>query len=387
MLDSMNASEASGRDWNMAHAVTYKTTGGAAPKPQPFKWSNPSTVPPKRTSFAANTNRPPPLKSGKAGRPITPKLLGYLAVGAAVAYVAKEWAEKASGEYTVPGARIASNNATPQDWFKDDPPPGNELSAAAAAWETTIPNPWNISEEYIHYYGEWVPGGANGVPWTIPPRGNWKYERTFQDGRPDLYYDPYPLQPGVLDIPEEGPIPGTVTPTPKPTPYFQPGEWEFPYPRPAPEPVAEPVVNPQPKPGVVPSIVVEVHPDGFVSPVKATNPRKTPEDKKETKFGVHGVAGNIMVRIAIELGNGMEWIEVFSDGWGYSEAGRRWDTIRDRVKFLERDDLVWDWTLFMNSLAKKVAEDIVAGAFFGAITNALNKVGVNVPYKLTGLTS
>lgn len=200
------------------------------------------------------------------------------------------------------------------------------------------------------------------------------------------------LVPGVapLSVPQPGPLPGTWA-LPTPLPY------SIPETVPSTEPAVRSLTEPVPsRPAVLTAVEVVVWPNGRTSQVRQPKDRKIPPRKmRETKFGAKAQVANVLIRVARELGNGIEWIEVFSDGWGYSartsiwgqrRAGRH-DTVNDRVRFLQQDGLTWSWGDFLQSLAQKVSEDIVAGVFFAALTRALGRLGQNVPYKLTGLTS
>jgi hypothetical protein len=230
----------------------------------------------------------------------------------------KEWWPLApSGDgYSVPGIRQPTYDPTPREWYKVEPPPGNELSAGFAGATAWIPNPWDLGNPFIHLYGEWVPGGANGIPWTVPPRGNWKYTKTFRKSDTDAQ-NYYVIEPVFYPL-----APPASAPGPRRSPYSKPR-------------VAQRVT-----PRFRGDFAIEVTPFGAVKVTRNPPPVRPGKNIKERKARVSPKGYRVMIGLANALGEAVEWIDKMADAAGYDST--RWRNGRtklaDKFHFLFFED-------------------------------------------------
>jgi len=103
----------------------------------------------------------------------------------------------------------------------------------------------------------------------------------------------------------------------------------------------------------------------------------------------------ILAALARVMGEGLEWLEVIARGFGWT--GKRHyrfmfakgnpNRYQSMLLYLQRGDLTWDWGKFLDAMNSKVLEDKIGGKIFRQTVRDLNTLGVDVPYKFTGLLS
>lgn len=387
--------------------VTYRTTrrSAVAVKPvMPNSW--PNTTPGKRLQFAANTNRPPqggPVKAAPAV--VSPAM--RTAMGAVAAYAMVDalgplitafWASRYNSHWQYEGTTrtVDAEGYTVIDpcWWRD------------YRWPSQIPESVWLTKSYYpgsakmkspsnwryHRAFAWPPAGAeNTFQWewpvrlVLPPNGPILSPKEVADLLDDPAVthitNPMPLSPGIGTVPEPGPLPGTWG-----LPRFDP--WPYTRPEYPPVPTGNPAISP-----TAGAVVVQIT-DGKLDPNPggARPPRRPPPGVRERKFGGPGAV--ILAHVARAMGEGLEWLEVFSDAFGYRRRKYGFDPVKltsptdagRRAEFLWKGYGHFSWELFFKALAKKVAEDIVGGAVFRRVVRASRELGITVDYKVTGLT-
>lgn len=367
--------------------VTYRTTYKGS-----FPDSRPSTVPPPRRAFAANTNRPPaysppkPLKGsaratygGTAYGPsaiatASGAIAAHTLVNALSGQIMDYWANvyrarplsevvltEAAGVTSMqPAIQVAGNiGATPGSVVTNI----NYNNA-----QPVIANP-NPGKEYAYYYPP---------PTTLIGsfQKQWVKKFAIPYGNPD---------PNKYTIPFLQPFP-IVRPIAPPL--------ELPYNRPREE--ALPVRDP--KPGFSDLTVGTDYTPGL-DPVPQTNPRKRPPPGTvEYKFSGRGV--QILSFVAQAMGEGMEWLEVLTDGFGFQNerhkfftdpiyadlaTGNKQQTAwARRLAFLQSGHGQFSFDRFFRSLYKKFLEDKIAGSVFQRAVAGADALGISTRYSLTG---
>lgn len=341
--------------------------------------SMPSTKVARPKAFPANTNAPP--STGSRGWRVSPAGVYGGLIGAAVLFylLPRPTNDGNPGYFEMPGAGSASFFPEHRYWFNTS---FNELGPQAKDWTVQIPKGtiWPISNPYFHYWGDWIEGGYTPVP---PPRGNWRYTQTFRQGLPVIPGTIVPRVPSPLEMPQEGPIPGTET---------------FPKVAPRKKVATEPNVGKNARRGRIRLPQgVNISPTGSTSPVaRKSLKRRPPRRTKEKKLkGSTFALTLLLAKVVRAMGESMEWLEVLTDGLGFryipkgfERAGvDRSDTeMMQRLKWLTDKD-IWhfDPEAFGKTLWKKFAEDKIGGRSFQGVSDALEGLNQTTTYGVTGV--
>lgn len=360
--------------------VTYRTT--YRPK-IPSSW--PDTTPPLRRSFPANTNRPPAAPPRPASSSIGRRAyFGPSAVGtAAGAFAAHQMVNALSGQIMDYWARTYTKGDVSQIAISTNVDGKTVITPAIDVVGTTTP-------------ADVVTGINYNSPATVVVPVNPALEASFYFPPPQeavgsfqkRWFKKFTLKKPATD------------PTPEEIPWLFPQEVvrpmvaprSQPYNRPREEPLPETVV-----PGVLfETIGIDVYPEG--PPVVVDNPRVRPPPKiPERKITGVGVA--VLAYVSREMGEGVEWLEVLTDGFGFQEhrhkfftdpiyadiasGGRKTTEHWRRAQFLLGNYGTFDWKRFFRSLAKKVAEDVIAGTVLRRAVEGARQLGVDVNYKIS----
>jgi hypothetical protein len=179
-------------------------------------------------------------------------------------------------------------------------------------------------------------------------------------------------------------------------PAPRPKLWPYNVPEYVPTPTQRPVRRP--RLAYRPTRAIGVDYFRYAPPKASSNPRtRPPKGVKERK--ISGKGATVLAGVNKYLGESLEWLEVISDGFGYKRGWDRMQTTpgtktvgwtrnnetRDRLFYMMKGDLNLDWNDILISLAKKLAYDKAGGAVFKRVTDSLDKLGIDVNYKFTGL--
>lgn len=376
-------------------SVTFRTTyAGASPRPKPsFPDSRPNTTPPRRTGFPANTNRPPvsPPKpglrttgqqsmGGTSGGSLTFKgtqrasrgnvgiksaaaILGGMYIGDKLAdAIWDHFMEGMAAAPTVTGHTFENGKSYVQPGrFNVQPLPNAYYSDLNGIQNKVAIEPKSGAQPTHFYYGP-----------PLTAVGSFSYRMPYK-----ITLNPGDAPPTLREMlwQEASPL-VRLAPAPQPIVY---GEPEY-----------VPVPNPAPRPGVsaIPT-GVDIGPDNV--PVSVNNPvNRPPSGTSETKYS--GPAVSILTFVARAMGEGVEWIEVFSDAMGFAEDRHKYfdepltasTEFGRRVEFLANGYGEFDIELFWEALAKKVAEDVIAGSVFRRAQKGAQELGLSTYYSLTG---
>lgn len=384
----------------MVGTPTYKTTKGRPGLPA-FPVRRPTTR--ESAPWPANTNRPPgsparpghePLtrsKTGRRTRGISPyRVTEWLLHSTAIEVGSVHGAWRLDRTYSAPEFWLPTGDAYPIYTYESAPqhaaPNGllrNENFTSFSAYSSRVASQqsggWTLalSDNTAH----WQVGYATDnptYPYALISHARWERD------------DPWTT---TETIPEGT---GSTTPLPAPAtnPGPLPGTWNTPRQRPysAPEYVATPRASPRLARGEsvgVPnshSFEVSWRPGkratrGPMGPMGPRTPRKPPKNKREVKISGNKKAVRALIALNRLMGEGMEFIELISDGFGYRGTG----SIRSRVEYLWEGGHEWDQQAFEKAWNQKALEDKYAGEFFSRLSEQLENLGVKAHTKVTGL--